>query len=73
MRTRTADFYRVKAASSIDDNLDNLEARLSNCKYDEDGTVTGEITGEEIFVRMTGTLRSRAEICHKSPKGGILI
>ena len=52
MRTRTADLYRVKAASLCTyNNLEDAEERLSTCKYAQDGIITGEITREE-FVLM---------------------
>jgi hypothetical protein len=52
METRTPDLYRVKAASLCTTNhLEGVEGPLSTCKYSQDGIFTGEITGEEIFVR----------------------
>ena len=49
VRTRTADLYRVKAASLCTcNNLEGVEVRLNTWKRGQDGMLTGEITGEEI-------------------------
>ena len=58
VRTRTADLYRVKAASLCTyNNLQGAEDRASTRKYGYDGVLTGEITGEEIFARVPYRVR----------------
>ena len=57
MRTRTADLYRVKAASlCTSKDLEGVGNRCSTCKYGQDGIVTGEITGEEVRTRCRSRL-----------------